>query len=109
MAETREVFPACPWPTRARLRIFAPSYTFTGSLLFRPRNDSRSRLPSRAQLGIAGFLRHQPPVGLEVEISIPQPGEPAKLPMLTQLKIMAQGCALRGTGRAPLPSLRMPS
>src|SRR6266851_4746448 len=30
MADTREVFPACPWPTTARFRRFALSYTFTG-------------------------------------------------------------------------------
>src|SRR5437899_3399439 len=33
MADTRVVLPACPCPTRARLRRLAPSYTFTGCLL----------------------------------------------------------------------------
>src|SRR5258706_10183844 len=30
MAEIREVFPACPWPTTARFLRLALSYTFTG-------------------------------------------------------------------------------
>src|ERR1700758_5849669 len=49
-AETIEVFPACPWPTRATLRTFTPSYTFTGSLLRQAWGGEKTR-PEKRKLG----------------------------------------------------------
>src|SRR5271157_1197300 len=43
MADTRVVFPACPCPTRTRLRRLAPSYTFTGCLLRQAFRDESLR------------------------------------------------------------------
>src|ERR1700685_847224 len=66
MADTRVVLPACPCPIRARLRRWAPSYTFTGCLL-------------PQAYGKGGMARNEDEYRLQAS-----PTTPAKLPMLTQ-------------------------